>query len=248
MGNFKADFHEPSEILSRLEQVAFLQDLEVSALNDSGWADYYYTGSPCYCHNSTEYNCERKTWRDLLDLESVEAQLQNQLIKHPTAHHRFYLEGVAEPAVKGIYLYSKAQGQNVFRAGLIGERQQTYKQITNWLHQIGKYWEVVQTASMAGTANAIAANYEADQREENSHGTLKRMFKPYDYHPDPQVMRIMGGAGDVPVGPKLAEAIIKKFGTSYRAWKAPMEEWLEVPGIGNKLATNYLRGIGRGDV
>lgn len=244
---FKADVHEPSIILQLLGQIEEFDG--ESNLNQEGWADYYYTGEECYCHESWEYNVERKTWTDLLGLESVEEQLQNQLTKHPSVHNRLIIEGVAEPAVKGIYIYDKMQGQNNYKARLLGERQQSYKQIVSWLHQIGKYWDVKFTNSMTATAITLVANYEADNQLEESHLTLKRTFKPYYYRTDPQEARIMGMAGsDVPIGPKTARALREHFGTAWRVAKASPEELMQVKGMGKKLAVDLLRGIGRGDI
>lgn len=243
---FKADVHEPSIILQLLAQV---EDFDgESNLNQEGWADYYYTGEGCYCHESGEYNVERKTWTDLLSLESVEEQLQNQLTKHPNVHNRLIVEGVAEPSVKGIYIYDKMQGQNNYKARLLGERQQSYKQIVAWLHQIGKYWEVKYTNSMVATAITLASNYEADNQLEESHLTLKRTFKPFYYRTDPQEARIMGVAGDVPIGPKTAKALREEFGTVWRLLKADPKEIMKVKGMGPKLTIDLLRSVGRGDV
>lgn len=243
---FKADVHEPSIIFQLLGQIEEFDG--ESNLNQEGWADYYYTGEECYCHGSGEYNIERKTWSDLLDLSSIEEQLQNQLTKHTNCHNRLIIEGVAEPAVKGIYIYDKAQGQNNYRAKLLGERQQSYKQIVSWLHQIGKYWDVKFTNSMMATAITLVANYEADNQLEESHLTLKRTFKPYYYRTDPQEARIMGVAGDVPIGPKTAKALREEFGTVWRLLKADPKEIMKVKGMGPKLTLDLLRACGRGDV
>lgn len=246
MSQLQADETEPQEVLRLLDQK---YDLDVGPWNKAGWADYHYTGVPCFCHGSSEYNCERKTWGDLSNgIEDIEMQLANQMDKHPGIHHRLLIEGIAEPAAKGLLLYTKAQGQNVFRAGLRGEKVQQYKSIMAWLHQVGKYWEVVWTPSMAATAITVAAFYDGDQVQEESHGTFHRIFKQYDYRADPQAVRIMGAAADVPLGPVRAEAVAKHFGTAYRAYTGSVSEWVKVPGIGEVLARKYLRGLGRGDV
>lgn len=243
---FKADVHEPSIILQLLGQIEEFDG--ESNLNQEGWADYYYTGEKCYCHESGEYNIERKTWLDLLSLEEVEAQLQNQLTKHPNVHNMLKIEGVSEPAVRGIYIYDKMQGQNNFKARLMGERQQSYKQIKSWLHQIKKYWDVDYTNSMMGTAITLVSDYAADNQLEESHLTLKRTFKPYYYRTDPQEARIMGVAGDVPIGPKTAKALREEFGTVWRLLKADPKEIMKVKGMGPKLTLDLLRACGRGDV
>lgn len=239
------DESEPQEIV---RMVSMALETEPRELNIHGWADYYYTGVKCYCHGSHEYNTERKTWRDLLSLEDVETQLQRQMTLHPGVHHRLIIEGAIEPAAKGVLIYTKQQGKNAMFAGNIGERSSAFKGIYSWLRQIGKYWEIIPTSTMAGTAGALVALYAADQVEEEEHQTLRRMFKEYHYTPNAQAAIILGASGKVKIGPAKAEAIAKHFGTAWRAFKAPMEEWVKVPGIGKALATEYLRSIGRPDV
>lgn len=245
MGNFLVDEHEPGDIARFLDMA---HDVEVGPWNAQGGPDYGYTGVECYCHESNQYNTERKTWLDMLDLESVEAQIQKWVLEHRNEHNRLVLEGVVEPAVKGILIYSRDKSQNVLRAGLRGDQQQTYKAIMAWLRQIGKYVEVMQTSTPAASAIALSAWYTADQIEEEGHKTLMRVFKNLDYRVNPQEQRILSGAGRVPIGPVKAEALVKHFGTAWRAWSASVEEWEKVPGIGRKLAQDYLRGIGRGNV
>lgn len=242
---FEADYHEPPDILRMLEPA--IVDMEVKALNAEGWADYRYDAAPCFCHESTVFNCERKTWGDLTNgIEEIEEQLGRQLDAHPGVHHRLYIEGVAEPAVQGIYLYTQAKGQSVMKAGLKGNKSQTYKNIMAWLHQVGKYWEVVWTNSYSGTASTIVAHYNADQDFEDSHKTFHRYFKERHFNMDPQVAKVLGAAPKG-FGPEAAAAVVKRFGTAWRAFKAEPEEWMTIPGIGEITARKYLRELGRGD-
>jgi len=244
--SFEVDIHEPLEIVRLLDTGI---DLNVTSLNAAGWADYRYDAAECFCHKSTIYNIERKTWQDFVNgIEDVEEQLGRQLDLHPGVHHKLIVEGVVEPAMKGMLIYRKSQGKNVMTAGLLGNQQQTYKHIVNWLHQVSKYWDVVYTHSMASTATLIAAHYDADQTDEDQHRTFHRMFKQRHYQMDPQAERILGAAGATPFGEVRAHAVAKHFGTAWRAFKAPMEEWTKVEGIGSVTAKNYLRGIGRPDV
>lgn len=245
MAQIEADETEPAEITRLIGQAL---DIDVHGLNKKGWADYYYTGEDCYCHDSNIYNNERKTWLDILNgIEDVEIQLAWQLQAHPRAHHRLFIEGLVEPAAMGLYVYKKAQGKNMFLAGNQGKQAATYTKLMAWLHQVSKYWEVVWTPTMAATAMTIVAYYKADQIPEEEHETFHRTFKMQDYHVDIQTMKILN-ASPKGFGPAAAEAVKKRFGTAWRAWKAPLSEWLEVPGIGRVTAEKYLREIGRGDV
>lgn len=242
----EVDEHEPLEIVRLLEPTL---DVDLKSLNANGWADYKYTGEECFCHGSTIYNVERKTWDDLSNgIESVEEQLGNQMRLHPDVHSTLIIEGVAEPAIRGILVYRKMPGQNAFRSGLRGNRTQAFKSVRAWLRQVKKYWDVVFTYSMADTAVTVQAMYEADQKEEDQHSTFKRVFKDYSYRANPQVQRVLGASGEVRFGPVQAEAVVKKFGTAWRAFKAEPEEWMQIPGIGEITARQYLRGLGRGDV
>lgn len=247
MWDLAADEHEPAEILRLLGQVKDI-DLDVKPLNSKGWADYFYTAEFCHCHEACEYNTERKTFSDLVHgIDEIEVQLAWQMEQHPYVHNRLIIEGVIEPAVKGVYLYRKQFGKNVFTAGLQGTQAGEYSKIIGWLHQVSKYWEVVYSPSMASTAMIIASYFKADQVPDDEHDTFHRTFKSRNYHVDEQVLKIMN-AGPKGFGPKAAEAVKARFGTAWRAWKAPLDEWLEVPGIGKLTAQKYLREIGRGDV
>lgn len=243
---FEADHSEPQEIVRLLDQMV---DIQVVGLNAIGWADYKYDGVFCHCHGSNIYECERKTWMDLVNgIEEVEAQLAGYMDRHPGVHHRLYIEGVAEPAAGGVLVYSKAQGKNVFVAGLKGNRQTTYNSIVSWLHQAGKYWEVVETTSMAATAVALGQHYKADQVEDSEHKTFHRMFKKRSYFKNKQAEIIMNASGEVPFGEVRALAVAKHFGTAWRAFKASPDEWAKVPGVGRNTAVAYLRNLGRGDI
>lgn len=243
---FLADEHEPQEILRLLEPA--IKDFDVTNLNAVGWPDYRYEGEPCYCHESTIYMVERKTWDDLVnDLNGVEEQLGRQLDLHPGVHAKFYVEGVVEPAHKGLLVYKKQAG-NVFRAGLRGNQQNTYASIAAWLKQVKKYWDLTMTSSAAETAISLAMDFNGDNKAEESHGTFHRMFKTRNYQLNEQADRILGASGSLRFGPVQAEAVQKRFLTSWRAFKAHPEEWMEIPGIGESTARQYLRGIGRPDV
>ncbi len=243
--SFDVDHHEPPIIISMLDLA--IPDLEVKGLNQEGWADYRYDAAECFCHGSTIYNTERKTWDDLVGgIEEIEVQLGNQLDKHPGVHSRLIIEGVAEPAFKGINIYRMAQGKNVMSGTLKGSQQQTFKHIVSWVHQVAKYWEVVYTNSYASTASVLAAYYSADQTPEEGHKTFHRMFKERHWQMDPQAEKILGAAPKG-FGEQRALAVAKHFGTAWRAFKAEPEEWMQIDGIGEVLARGYLRGLGRPD-
>lgn len=242
----RVDLHEPPEIVRLLDMAA---EIEVANWNMDGWADYSYEAEPCYCHNSTTVNVERKTWDDLNNgLEEIEEQLGRQMDLHPGVHQRLHIEGISEPAPKGVTIWRPDRGQATIRGKSFGDRQGAYQSISNWLAQVGKYWEVTFSSTYAGTATTIAARYKADQVLEEEHKTFLRMFKKRTYNKNPQAEIILNASGGTRFGPLDAEKVAQFFGTAIRAWKASPEEWCKVPGIGRVTAVNYLRGIGRGDV
>lgn len=242
----RVDVHEPPEIVRLLDMAT---EIEVSNWNMEGWADYSYEAEPCYCHDSTIYNVERKTWNDLASgLEEIEEQLGRQMDLHGKAHNRLLIEGMAEPAPKGVVIYRLDRGRANISGKTWGDRQGAYESISNWLAQVGKYWEVVHTSTYAGTAIAIAARYKADCVLEEYHKTFHRMFKQRNYDKNPQAEIILNASGATRFGPSDALRVAQFFGTAIRAWKASPEEWMKIPGIGRTTAINYLRGIGRGDV
>jgi len=243
----RVDTHEPPEIRRLLAQT-FGVEYEEGNINAEGWADFIYDGEKCYCHSSTVYNTERKTWRDLLNLNDIEKQLGRQMDLHPGVHQRLLIEGLAEPAPHGLYIYKSSGGTGAIRPENLGEGSGVYNQIQGWLHQIAKYWEVVYTTSYYATAITISTLYRADNKPEEKHTTLARMFKERNYKLNPQADRILGASGDVPFGEQSAIKVAKRFGTPWRAFKASPQEWAEIPGMGLVIPTRYLRGIGRPDV
>ncbi|KKK95440.1 hypothetical protein LCGC14_2672760, partial [marine sediment metagenome] len=85
-----------------------------------------------------------------------------------------------------------------------------------------------------------------DQKE--GHTTFRRYFKEMDWHPNPQVQRLMSMGGSLGIGAVRAEALIKRFGTVYNVATATPEMLASVDGMGKAVAVKFLRGVGRPDV
>ena len=92
----------------------------------------------------------------------------------------------------------------------------------------------------------IVALYKADQRAD--HTTFERYIRQVEFHPNPQVQRLLGMGEGLGIGPTRAEALIRKFGTVFRVISSSPEELASVEGIGNTLAARLLRGVGRTDI
>lgn len=240
---FKADVHEPMDI-ARLIQPS-VKTFQIENLNDAGWADYVWQ-IPA---EKRARNTERKTWGDLVsNLDEVELLIGRHLLNHPEARNTLLIEGVAEPAPQGVLLYRKRQGQNIMLGAVEKDRRYgLFKDIYAWLNQVSNYVELTFTASYSATASALHAMYENDQKLE--HTTLRRHLKITTFHPNVQVMRLMGIAGnDTNLGAVKCERLIAHFGTVWNVCDADPMEIATVDGIGLNTAKTFLRKIGRGDV
>lgn len=232
----KVDTHEPSEAFTLLS--SSLPETEVAPLNDQGFADFLW---PCF--DLSFKQAERKQWSELLaDLDAIEDQLRRQMQAHPDVPLMLIAEGIALTGLSGTLVYKRS------RKDAILVNKGTYSKSLNlvyaWLYQVSKYIEVYFTADLAATCTALTAFYKADQREE--HHTFHRYLKQVTFHPNPQVVKLMGLAGGL--GPARAEALIKQFGTVWSVLNAEPRQLQGVEGIGPKLALKILREVGRADV
>lgn len=231
----QVDSHEPQLMKSLLGPIGFRQ----YALNDAGWADYYWL-----MFDGVPHHVERKTWGELSDMDAVEEQIWRHLTKNPEAKLSWILEGVAAPDSGGYTTYKEAtsRGRMIFVGS--SNQHRPMKMVHAWLYQIGKFVEVHYTSCLVSTANLITAMYQSDQKE--SHTTLARYYNKTTWHPNPQVKNLMAVADGI--GPVKAEAIIKEFGTLYAVLSARPEEISRVPGIGMNTAKKILARAGRADV
>ena len=229
------DVHEPEVMKSLLGPVGFNQ----YHLNSDGYADYYWKD-----WEGKERHVERKTWGELGVLDKVEEQIWRHLTKQPQAHLTWILEGVAMPNDSGYTTYKETsnKGRSLFVPSSGGSRPM--KMLHAWLYQIGKFVEIHYTSCLLSTANLLTAMYQADQRE--SHSTLHRYYRQVDWHPNPQVGKLMAIADGI--GEKKAEALIERFGTVWMVLKADPAMLTTVKGVGMVLAKRILRKAGRPDV
>ena len=228
------DVHEPEIMKSLLGPVGFSQ----YHLNSDGWADYYWEGLLFKRH------VERKTWAELSSLDKVEEQIHRHLTKQPDAQLTWLLEGVATPSDHGYQTYKEthSKGRTLFVPTAGGRRPM--KMVHAWLYGIGKFVEVHYTSSLYGTANLLTSMYQADQKEH--HSTLHRYYKKVDWHPNPQVSKLIAIADGL--GEKRAEALIERFGTIWNVLKESPAMLSTVNGIGMNTAKKILRKAGRPDV
>lgn len=232
----KIDVHEPIRIRPLIQQVV---PTTTESLNTDGYADYYWEGV------DGPSQVERKKWTDLLGgLDKVEDLLRRQLQAHPEVRLKLLIEGIATPTMTGTQTWMEARGKR----NLIVPAKSfkiPLSSIYAWENQISKFLEVTHTSNMLASVRAIVAFYNGDQQ--NDHQTMQRTLKVADFHPNPQVQKLMGVADGI--GITRAEALIKRFGTCWHVLSVsdPLNLTV-VHGIGVGLALKILRGAGRTDV
>lgn len=246
---FKVDLHQPSDIVRGLDMA---YDIEVwDAINNDA-ADYFWDGeSLSYIpnHDGT-YMTEHKTIDDVVrDSDGVESQLRKYVTKNPRSKHRLILEGLWEPAPTGVLIYRRKPGTNMFFGGQKGVQPQLAKKIVSWLGDLYDITEVWMTPTMSASITTLGYLYMHDQKPESERTIMRRHLKSIDWHENPQVMRLMGMAGnDTGLGVSRCEALIRRFGTAWNVCSATPSQLASVPGIGQKTAVEFLQKIGRPDV
>ena len=245
----KVDVHEPTDI-SRFLDGAY--DIELTDNISAGVSDYWWTGEALgfIPNHDGSYNHERKTMDDVSGgLDEIEEQVRKVVQRNPNTVHRLIIEGVWEPAPSGIIVYRKKQGVNAFFGGQKGTQPQLAKRINGWIAAASDYIQVFQTSSMAHTSILLGNLYAHDQKTESERTIFRRYMKDLQWNPNPQVMRLMGMAGnDTGLGAVRCENLIAKFGTAWNVIHASPNEIAAVPGIGVHTAVTFLQRIGRTDV
>lgn len=234
----KVDVSEPLEVLTALQQAI---PAALAPLNDEGWADYFWTGA------EEDVHVERKSWRHLTtSLDAVEDQLRREKHAHPDARLILMVEDIAVPGPFGTVIYSKARGtrRDVFYAN--SEQATRYSKLMAWVYQVEKFVEVYMTPTKDATVQALVAFYNGDQKAE--HSTFHRYLNNMDWHPNPQVQKLISIGHGSGIGPAKAEGLIRRFGTVWQVLNATPKDLAAVAGIGKVNATRLLRGVGRLDV
>jgi len=249
---FFFDNNEPELMLNLLMPV--IDDLQLGAWNQAGYADYHWE-----THDGTLKNVERKTWSELLtNPDKVEEQLLRHMNSHPNSQTVFLLEGNAVVKDGGLAVLKPTGGKKgIFVQGYT-YKHRSLKGIYAWLYSVSKFVEVIQTTTSIESSYALAAMYDSDKKTE--HTTFTRHIKKTDFHPNPQVLQLMGvapGTGDV-----RASALINHCGTVWNVLTAGLkcsncehnfsninvEELTNIKGIGQKTLENLYRGTGRTDI
>lgn len=232
----RIDVHEPSEVYMILNNVF---PTMMAAINEKGYADYLWDKV-----DGSQRQVERKQWGEVLaGMDKIEDQLRRHKDNHPNVELNLLIEGTMYPEAKGCVVYREAQ-----RGILVQSRHSpiTLHSIYAWLNQVSNYVQVFFTPNTYGTAIALSAFYQNDQKEAGEHRTFQRHYKSITFSPNPQVTMLMGLLPGI--AEKRAIALISKFAVVWNVLTASPEQLAEVPGIGLHTAKDILRKIGRPDI
>ena len=229
------DNHEPSTMFTMLNQSV---PTTMLGLNDQKFADYLWNGT------EGPSQAERKTINNLLGgTEGIEDQLRRQKEAHPDVRLMLVVEGIATSTPTGTTTwYESRTNKRIMHSGR--EFRLPLQAVYAWTYQVSRFMEVYFTPNMVETARMLVAFYKSDQKDK--HTTFERYMKPLDWHPNPQVQRLMSlGSG---IGAVRAEALIGQFGTVWHVLSASPSELATVDGVGLQVGRQLLQKIGRTDV
>jgi hypothetical protein len=231
----RRDIHEP-DTLARL--VAQVLTVSSEPLNQDGYADWLWD------RPGGREQMERKTWTDLLgNLDPVTDLLRRQMQVHPEVNLSLVVEGIATPSPTGTVTWGEPKTSKGTSRILV-KKHQVKKQVQavySWAREVSKYCEVYFTADIQTTARALVAFARADQKPEPM--VFNRHLKIVEFHPNPQVQKMMGVADGI--GPTLAEALIAEFGTVWHVLSANPEDLSKVAGVGFSTSVRILEEAGR---
>lgn len=235
-----ADQFEPPEIVKMMNQS--INVVGGANLNPHR-ADYFWVDV-----KGNERQWERKQVAEAMgDLDVVEEQLNRELSSCDEL--TLVVEGVMIPTHRGVMVY-RLQGKS-FRPYTEIPRPRAKAQPGMWARWhglkrglIAAGVDVVETATLQGTAAELVAAYKSSQKEE--HTTLKRYMRPHipPFSPNIHVENLsrLKGAN---VGPVLAQKLVDQFGTFHAAVTAHRASISSI--IGRQRMINFLKVIGRED-
>ena len=232
------DVHEPVDKFLKYCSPAIPCKSEI--LNERLFADYKWNDL-----TGRVTQVERKQWGEVLaNVDAVEDQLRRHKKNQPEARLLFLIEGMVSEDSSGVYILNPAKGNNIWVKGYRSGTR--LSRIYSWLYNASEYVEIFQTFSYEMTCQFLVQAYNQDQKEEHEHKTFNRYYKKITFHPNPQVLALIGMAPGL--GEVKAEALIDKFTTVWNVLSASPEELMQVSGIGKGMAHTLLQRIGRTDV
>lgn len=233
----EADVHEPEKFLLIASPVV---PCKMEVLNEYQWADYRWQD-----YEENWVQVERKTWGEVLaSMDAVEDQLRRHLKNRPEARLLFLIEGMVMEDGDGTHILTPTKDGKVFVRGY--RHTATLNRVYSWLFNVSRYLEVFQVPNYNATVQFLVQAYKQSKKPPEDHKTFNRYFKKVTFHPNPQVLALIGimpGIGEV-----KAEALIDRFTTVYGVLSASPGELAQVDGIGPKLSRTLLQRMGRVDV
>lgn len=237
------DQFEPTNIVQLLRQSLPVVTFP-HPLNARGYADYMWK-----MWDGMLEQAERKQANEIIrDMNGVEDQIRQQLQRHPEIVHWLIVEGIVEPAMRGLWtLKSKPyKGQSPEMVKYEPDRNHKavpFVRYEGWLTGVERMGvRVRRTNDFSGTAMVLAGMYKSGQTAST---TFQRHLKPQiPFHPNQQVMTLMG-AYEAEIGPVLGEALVKEFGTVAKIIQLNPETIAEmIPRMGVPKARKLLQSFG----
>lgn len=237
------DQFEPNNIVQLLRQSLPVVTYP-HPLNAQGYADYMWK-----MWDGMLEQAERKQVGEIIsDMNGVEDQIRQQLQRNPDIAHWLIVEGIVEPAIRGIWTLKPKpyKGQSPEMVKYEPDRNNKavpFERYEGWLTGVERMGvRVRRTNDYSGTALVLAEMYKSGQTAST---TFNRHLKPLiPFHPNPQVMTLMG-AYKADIGPRLGEALIKEFDTVANIISLNPETIAElIPRMGEERARKLLRAFG----
>lgn len=223
----KVDHFEPAIIIDLIKQSTKLEATNLNPqLPDYWWVDI--TGKT--------RGWERQQIGEALgDLDEVERLINSYLSMVDEV--TWLIEGVARNLGSGISIYNYSQKSDIWYKQRYGNKEPFSNRSDLWprfealksgFRMAGV--NVIETATMAGSASAIISAYTYSMRDE--HTTLRRYLSHHiaPFSPDIDVENL-SRLKDCGIGPQRARKLIDEFTTFYHTITADREELIPILGV-----------------
>jgi ERCC4-type nuclease len=217
-----------------IEEIRNQMPVTVTTLTTTGYCDFLWWGS-----DGKQFTLERKTVHDLSGrLDDLEKQLKKAM--GVADEVILLIEGLMSPIEHSTMLYRRKKDGSAYYQDRVATRPyQAYMGFIFRLDRLGI--STVFTSCPKGTAHTIVEMVRICNKPETQMFKRYIRSKPVIAPQNPQVMKLMG----LGVGQKRAEALIDKYKTVWKVVNSSPDELATVDGIGSKIATDLLQGIGR---
>jgi len=226
------DVHESKSLV---KQVSKAVEVEVKNLNSGfGLADFAWLS-----HGEWE-QVENKSWTELVwGMDKCEMQLRKWMMKGGGLS--LVVRGLIVPTQSGVNTYKVSYGGKVTKQKSF---KMSYAKIAAWLWSLSKLGiSSFEVANENALAVWLVACYRNSLKE--GHSTLSRYIGSRSiWVPNPHVANLIA-LHDAKIGPVRAQALVRKFKTTWKVLNASKEGLCEVEGIGIATADRLWKSIGR---